>query len=130
MKYFEILLILVVRKCVVMNFKMSLQENKVKNIVKKVKIVQKTDQSDEGEEKKRINFEQKEILVEFLEKHPELKSGKFTSTFTAKISRRLWTDVSILLNAVPCGAVKSYDQWKKVRYFELNLNVTNLINEN
>ena len=66
------------------------------------------------EEKKRISTQQKEILVEFLEKHPELKSGKFSSTFTAKISKSLWIELSNLLNAVPCGAIKTHDMWKKV----------------
>lgn len=71
---------------------------------------------DEG---KRLNKEQKVILVEFLEKHPELKSGKFSATFTKKISTKLWMEVATLLNSIPCASKKSHDQWRKVS-FDLN----------
>ena len=74
------------------------------------------------DELKRVNNEQKKILVEFLEKHPELKSGKFSATFTKKLSTRLWMDVSTILNAVPCAANKTHDQWKKVGFF-VNLTI-------
>ncbi|KAJ6647654.1 hypothetical protein Bhyg_02877 [Pseudolycoriella hygida] len=67
---------------------------------------------DEGKNK-RLSTTQKEILVEFLEKHPELKSGKFSATFTNKTSTSLWKEVAGLLNAVPLAAIKTHDQWRK-----------------
>ncbi|KAJ6642976.1 hypothetical protein Bhyg_07932, partial [Pseudolycoriella hygida] len=69
--------------------------------------------ADDEEKNKRLCTTQKEILVEFLEKHPELKSGKFSATFTNKISTSLWKEVAGLLNAVPLAPIKTHDQWRK-----------------
>lgn len=60
-----------------------------------------------------ISADQKKEMVDFLEAHPELKSGKFTSNFTFKQGQALWAQLSLKLNALP-GAQKEWKQWRKV----------------
>lgn len=60
-----------------------------------------------------ITKEQKQILINFIEQHHELKSGKFTSNFTVKQGQSLWVEVAKNLNAVP-GARKTWQKWRKV----------------
>lgn len=57
--------------------------------------------------------EQKKELISFMEEHPELKSGKFSSTFTCKTAQQLWIRLTIMLNALP-GTKKEWKQWRKV----------------
>lgn len=87
---------------------------------------------DENIKKRYMNSQQKELLLEFIVKNPDLKSGKFTATFTRKVCQKLWMDVTKLLNSVPCGAQKSADQWKRVEQLNVtlqhfNTNFTNSI---
>ncbi|XP_018397679.1 PREDICTED: uncharacterized protein LOC108781168 [Cyphomyrmex costatus] len=59
-----------------------------------------------------INEEQKNLLIEFMQKHPELQSGKFSATFTFKHAQKLWEKATDELHKIP-GAVKSWKQWRK-----------------
>lgn len=61
-----------------------------------------------------ISVKQKELLVNFLEKHPEMYSGKFTDTYTKNVSLRLWTEITNILNSVPGAPAKEWRQWRKV----------------
>ncbi|XP_066585425.1 uncharacterized protein [Prorops nasuta] len=63
-------------------------------------------------ENKYINEEQKKLLVDFMEKHPELQSGKFSKEFTHTKARNLWEEIAALLNQIP-GANKPWDKWRK-----------------
>lgn len=67
------------------------------------------------ERKKSFNASdnQKKMLVEYLKKHPELLSGKFTNTFTLKDAVRKWQEITEILNSVP-GARKEWKSWRKV----------------
>lgn len=56
---------------------------------------------------------QKEMLIELLQKDPQLISGKFTKHFTYKEARKRWTTISDTLNALP-GCSKDWSQWKRV----------------
>lgn len=58
--------------------------------------------------------QQKNILIDFMESHEELVSSKFSGTFTKQTAQNLWDDVTTLLNAVPGGAKKTWNQWRKV----------------
>lgn len=58
------------------------------------------------------------LLLDFLQKNPQLKSGKFTSSFTYKTAQKMWNDVSVILNAVG-PAQKNWNQWRKVRINKL-----------
>ncbi|CAG9771560.1 unnamed protein product [Ceutorhynchus assimilis] len=59
-----------------------------------------------------VTKKQKELLVEFMNKHPDLLSRKFSNSFTWKDSRMLWEKAAAILNAVP-GSVKNWEQWRK-----------------
>jgi len=52
---------------------------------------------------KNINEEQKKILVEWVVKHPQLNTKKFSANFTLKDSQRLWEEVTIILNSCFCA---------------------------
>lgn len=66
------------------------------------------------EKKVYLTAEQKQMLCEFVESHPDLASGKFTKDFTKKKAESLWKEVGEALNGVP-GAVKEWKDWRKVR---------------
>ncbi|XP_023289235.1 uncharacterized protein LOC111674147 [Orussus abietinus] len=58
-----------------------------------------------------INGEQKYYLIEFMGKHPELRRGKFSASFSHKQAQKLWKEVTEQLNAIP-GVVKEWKQWR------------------
>jgi hypothetical protein len=60
------------------------------------------------------NSEQKELLAEYIRRHPNLISGKFSSSFTFKDGQKMWQDAADVLNAIPCGGYKTWVQWRKV----------------
>lgn len=62
-----------------------------------------------------ITLEQRTLLIEFMNKHPELLKGKLTSSFTLKDSISLWTKITEILNSVN-GAKKDWKAWRKVNY--------------
>ncbi|KAI4463379.1 hypothetical protein MML48_4g00013344 [Holotrichia oblita] len=55
---------------------------------------------------------QKKIMIEFLKKHYNLVSGKFSNNFTYKDAERLWQELTNILNSMP-GAQKSWKNWRK-----------------
>lgn len=61
-----------------------------------------------------INAEQKEMMVEFMKEHPELRSGKFSAKFTTQNAQQLWMVLAQELHKIPNGAVKEWKQWRKV----------------
>lgn len=63
-----------------------------------------------------ITNEQKTLLLEFMDKHPELVKGKFTSSFTVKTPTLLWIEISEILNSAN-GANKTWKEWRKVNIF-------------
>lgn len=66
--------------------------------------------------KTKTSENQKKRLIELLELNPQLRSGKFTSTFTYKSSQNCWNNISQELNAL--GPVKKeWKQWRKVTIF-------------
>lgn len=69
---------------------------------------------------------QKDMLIEFIESHPEMKSGKFSQNFTVHTARKKWEQLAVSLNAVP-GAKKPWHLWRKVsrnkHYVQINVNV-------
>ncbi|CAG9772263.1 unnamed protein product [Ceutorhynchus assimilis] len=62
--------------------------------------------------KKTLTKEQKKVLVQFMEEHPELNSGKFSNEFTFKKAKEMWMDLANLLNAMP-GCCKEWTKWRK-----------------
>ncbi|XP_031334650.1 uncharacterized protein LOC116164596 [Photinus pyralis] len=60
-----------------------------------------------------INYNQKKMLIEYLKKHPQLVSGKFTSTFTYKNAESQWQEISNILNSIPGGSTKNWKSWRK-----------------
>jgi hypothetical protein len=66
-----------------------------------------------------ITNEQKTLLIEYMNKHPELVKGKLTSSFTLKDSVHLWNEISEILNSAN-GAKKDWKDWRKVNYFYIN----------
>lgn len=61
-----------------------------------------------------ITLKQKELLVEFMEKNPDLRSGQFTASFTRQTGHKLWVEISQVLNTLEGGARKSWEKWRKV----------------
>lgn len=59
-----------------------------------------------------VSMEQKKIILEFIKKHPNLASGKFSNNFTQKEAQRLWQELSVILNS--CGTEKDWKSWRKV----------------
>ncbi|XP_022163582.1 uncharacterized protein LOC111029056, partial [Myzus persicae] len=55
---------------------------------------------------------QMKLLVELMAKDPQLCSCKFTPSFTHKIAREKWENITVQVNSLP-GAQKSWDKWKK-----------------
>ncbi|KAL5237153.1 hypothetical protein ACI65C_004563 [Semiaphis heraclei] len=55
---------------------------------------------------------QMKLLVELMSKNPQLCSGKFSPSFTHKIAREKWENITEHVNSLP-GAQKSWDKWKK-----------------
>lgn len=62
---------------------------------------------------KSVTLAQKESLVEFMGANSELHKGKFSSTFTHKVSQNLWNKITLDLNSM-IGATKTADKWRKV----------------
>ncbi|XP_024868292.1 uncharacterized protein LOC112452362 isoform X2 [Temnothorax curvispinosus] len=60
-----------------------------------------------------ITMEQKETLVELMKQNSELKSSKFSSTFTTKDAQRMWIALAEELHKIPNGAIKDWKQWRK-----------------
>lgn len=58
--------------------------------------------------------DQKSTMVEFMEQHPMLISGKFNSNFSYKTASQLWEELALMLNAIPAGAKKDWKSWRKV----------------
>jgi len=68
-------------------------------------------------EKKRnpnVSTEQKREIIEFMDNHPQLRSGKFSNEFTFKKSQALWEELTARLNCIANGANKEWRQWRKV----------------
>lgn len=87
-------------------------------------------QMDSLQRKKRsvnITNEQRTLLIEFMNKHPELLRGKLTSTFTLKHSVCLWNEITEILNAVN-GANKSWKEWRKVSYTTISIRYNYIFN--
>jgi len=66
-----------------------------------------------------ITNEQRTLLLEYTNKHPELLKRKFTSSFTLKTAISLWTELAEILNSIN-GAKKDWKSWRKV-YFLIKL---------
>lgn len=62
---------------------------------------------------KTVSAEQKFVLVNFMENHPELQKGKFGPMVTHKQANLLWDKVALELNS-KIGSNKNVEKWKKV----------------
>ena len=60
-----------------------------------------------------ISKNQKDCLIDFLEDHPNLRTGKFDKTFSYRVAAGLWEECSQILNAIP-GSTKNWKSWRKV----------------
>lgn len=56
-------------------------------------------------------------MVEWVVKHPQLNTKKFSANFTLKDSQQLWENVTIILNSCVggVGATKTWQFWRKVK---------------
>lgn len=61
---------------------------------------------------------QKEMLIEFVKKHENLQSGKFTQEFSFKKAQCLWEEITGQLNSIPQGATKDWKHWRKASSFK------------
>ncbi|GLV38147.1 hypothetical protein CBL_10114 [Carabus blaptoides fortunei] len=62
-----------------------------------------------------ISSDQKTYLLDFIEQHPKIKTGKFDATFTFKDSSNAWKKIADKLNSI-AGAKKDYIHWRKVNF--------------
>lgn len=61
-----------------------------------------------------VSEEQKKVLLDYINDHPKLKSGKFSPDFTYKDAQELWENFTIEVHKIP-GATKTWQKWRKVR---------------
>ncbi|XP_064473527.1 uncharacterized protein LOC135388115 isoform X1 [Ornithodoros turicata] len=62
----------------------------------------------------RTSARQFELVLDFMETHPNLASSRLGSTFTIKDRRREWNEFADFLNSHQLGAYKDSDKWRKV----------------
>ncbi|CAH2101935.1 unnamed protein product [Euphydryas editha] len=62
--------------------------------------------------KQKINAAQKHKLLDLLSSKPQLRSGKFSITFSHKDAQKEWEEIARVLNAIP-GANKDWKAWRK-----------------
>ncbi|XP_050516557.1 uncharacterized protein LOC114340812 [Diabrotica virgifera virgifera] len=67
--------------------------------------------ADINKRKQPMSMEQKNLLIEYMRAHPQLKQ-KFSSTYTRKDSITMWTEITNILNATP-GTQKDWKDWRK-----------------
>ncbi|XP_063390311.1 uncharacterized protein LOC134677685 [Cydia fagiglandana] len=65
-----------------------------------------------SENKHNMSSTQKKGLADIMASRTELRSGKFTSSFTHKKAQKEWEEITTILNAMP-GATKTWQQWRK-----------------
>ena len=70
---------------------------------------------------KKTTLRQYEIMLDFLENHPEMISGKTTDSFTPQRREKLWSDLSVCLNSVSYGPQKTPAKWRKVSTVKVKL---------
>lgn len=63
---------------------------------------------------KKITLDQYDIMLDFLESHPEMAIGKTTDSFNSQRREELWADLTLLLNSVSVGPQKTPAKWRKV----------------
>ncbi|XP_059622917.1 uncharacterized protein LOC132266097 [Phlebotomus argentipes] len=61
----------------------------------------------------KLNNEQKELLIDFMLSHPELRTGIIGPHFTYVDARREWMILTEFMRKVP-GPTKTWKQWRKV----------------
>ncbi|CAI6353584.1 unnamed protein product [Macrosiphum euphorbiae] len=61
---------------------------------------------------KSVTYEQKQLLIDFVHKHPKLNTKKFGPSFTMKDSQLLWQNISKTLNET-IGPKKTWVEWRK-----------------
>lgn len=63
-----------------------------------------------------VTAKQREILVDFISNRPEMYTGKFTPSYTKDKMKKYWSELTNILNSVPGGPAKEWQQWRKVNY--------------
>ncbi|XP_018578551.1 uncharacterized protein LOC108916742 isoform X2 [Anoplophora glabripennis] len=61
----------------------------------------------------KINHSHWEVLVDFMEKHPDLARGSFSGPNGKQEMKKLWQQLSNILNAIGMGE-RSTEKWQKV----------------
>ncbi|KAJ8965418.1 hypothetical protein NQ314_004171 [Rhamnusium bicolor] len=67
-----------------------------------------------------MSKEQKTYLIQYVEEHRELQSGKLSQQFTFKKAQCLWKELANILNSMP-GARKDWEKWRKTWHDLRNL---------
>lgn len=62
---------------------------------------------------------QKNCLIEYVKRHPNLQSGKFSNQFTYKDAQKKCTTIGTILNSMP-GAYTDWKSWRKVKFCPTN----------
>jgi len=68
---------------------------------------------EEKQKSKSVTYEQKQLLIDFVHKHPKLSTKKFGLTFTMKSAQSLWGSITKILNST-IGPKKTWVEWRKV----------------
>lgn len=64
----------------------------------------------------KITRNQRLIMLDFMEVHPELVSGRLDGDFTRAVQERLWMQLTDSLNADGMGPKRELKKWKQLRY--------------
>lgn len=76
---------------------------------------------------KSVTDEQKQLLIDFVQKHPKLCTKKFGPSFTKKNAQSLWLTITKMLNNL-VGPKKTWIEWRKV--IQVNILVFNSYHTN
>lgn len=63
-----------------------------------------------------VSYEQIKAVVEFMGRHVDLASGSLRTLQDRHLNRKLWNELSNIVNNMQTGTKKTSDGWRKVLY--------------
>ncbi|KMQ87503.1 hypothetical protein RF55_13197 [Lasius niger] len=63
--------------------------------------------------RKKTTLEQRQIMIQFMEEHPDLAQNRIQGLEARKKAAHLWEQLAIELNSCGHGATKSTEKWMK-----------------
>lgn len=70
--------------------------------------------TDSNEQSRHVSYEQVKSIIDFMGQHVEFASGNLRSLEARHTSKRLWSELTNILNSCRGGTQKTSDGWSKV----------------